>query len=185
MLQVNDLTYRIGARVLLEHATVSVPKGHKVSLIGPNGAGKTTLLRMILGEITPDDGAISVPAGWRVGTVAQEAPDGETSLLDTVLAADEERTALLDEAEHATDPHRIADIQTRLADIDAHSAPARAAAILAGLGFDQAAQSPALPGPVRRHADAGGPGGHPVPCAGPAAAGRADQPSRPGIRPVA
>ena len=141
MLQVNDLTYRIGARVLLEHATVSVPKGHKVSLIGPNGAGKTTLLRLIMGEVTPDEGAISVPTGWRVATVAQEAPAGETSLLDTVLAADEERTALLHEAEHATDPHRIADIQTRLADIDAHSAPARAASILAGLGFDEAAQA--------------------------------------------
>ncbi len=141
MLQVNDLTYRIGARVLLEHATVSVPKGHKVSLIGPNGAGKTTLLRLILGEAAPDEGAISVPQGWRVATVAQEAPAGETSLLDTVLAADRERTALLAEAEHASDPHRIADIQTRLADIDAHSAPARAAAILAGLGFDEPAQA--------------------------------------------
>ncbi len=141
MLQVIDLTYRIGGRVLLERATVSVPKGHKVSLVGPNGAGKTTLLRLILGELAPDEGSISVPQGWRVATVAQEAPAGEESLLDTVLAADEERTALLAEAGHATDPHRIADIQTRLADIDAHSAPARAAAILAGLGFDEAAQA--------------------------------------------
>ena len=140
MLQVNDLTYRIGGRVLLEQATLSVPKGHNVALIGPNGAGKTTLLRMITGDVSPDGGTISVPPGWRIATVAQEAPEGETTLIDTVLAADEERTALLDEAEHATDPHRIADIQTRLADIDAHTAPARAAAILAGLGFDEETQ---------------------------------------------
>ena len=141
MLQVNDLTYRIGGRVLLDRATLTVPKGHKVSLIGPNGAGKTTLLRILMGEVAPDEGSISIPAGWRVATVAQEAPDGDATLLDTVLAADDERTALLHEAEHATDPHRIAEIHTRLADIDAHSAPARAAAILAGLGFDETAQS--------------------------------------------
>ena len=71
-----------------------------------------------------------------MGMVAQEAPAGPESLIDTVLTADRERTALLDEAEHATDPHRIADIHTRLADIEAHRAPARAATILHGLGFN-------------------------------------------------
>ncbi|MEE8270600.1 MAG: ABC-F family ATP-binding cassette domain-containing protein [Alphaproteobacteria bacterium] len=141
MLQINDLTYRIGARVLFDHATQAISRGHKVGLVGPNGAGKTTLIRLLTGELHPDDGAIVVPRRWRVATIAQEAPGGEDSLLDAVLAADRERAALLAEAETATDPHRIAEVHTRLADIDAHTAPARAAAILAGLGFDEAAQA--------------------------------------------
>ncbi|NNG03676.1 MAG: ABC-F family ATP-binding cassette domain-containing protein [Inquilinus sp.] len=140
MLQVNNLTYRVGGRVLLDRASMTVPKSHRVSLIGPNGAGKSTLLRLIAGEIAVDEGSISMPANWRMATVAQEAPGGAESLIDTVLAADRERAVLLDEAEHATDPHRIAEIQVRLADIGAHGAPARAASILAGLGFDEATQ---------------------------------------------
>ena len=140
MLQISGLTYRIGGRVLLDHATVSVAKGRKVGLVGRNGAGKTTLFRLITGEISPDDGEVSVLGRARVGTVAQEAPGGPESLLDTVLAADAELAALTAEAGTATDPNRIAEIHTRLADIDAHTAPARAAAILAGLGFDEAAQ---------------------------------------------
>ena len=140
MLRINGLTYRIGGRMLLDHATVSVAKGRKVGLVGRNGAGKTTLFRLITGEISPDDGEVSVLGRARVGTVAQEAPGGPGSLLDTVLAADAELAALTAEAGIAADPHRIAEIHTRLADIDAHTAPARAAAILAGLGFDEAAQ---------------------------------------------
>ncbi len=140
MLQINGLTYRIGGRTLLDHATVSVAKGRKVGLVGRNGAGKTTLVRLITGEISPDDGEVSVLGRARVGTVAQEAPGGSESLLDTVLAADAELAALTAEAGTAADPHRIAEIHTRLADIEAHTAPARAAAILAGLGFDEAAQ---------------------------------------------
>jgi ATP-binding cassette subfamily F protein 3 len=140
MLQINDVTYRIGGRVLLDRATVAVDRGRRIGLVGPNGTGKTTLLRLITGEAAPDSGSISVPRRWTVGTVPQEAPHGPESLIDTVLAADAERAALLAEAETATDPHRIAEIHTRLADIDAHSAEARAAQILAGLGFDEAAQ---------------------------------------------
>ncbi|MHA1597963.1 MAG: ABC-F family ATP-binding cassette domain-containing protein [Alphaproteobacteria bacterium] len=141
MLHINDLTYRIGGRVLLDNASISVADGHKVGLVGRNGTGKTTLFKMILGDITADDGSISVRPRSRIGTVAQEAPSGPESLLDSVLSADTERNALLEESETATDPGRIADIHTRLADIDAHTAPARAASILAGLGFDEAAQS--------------------------------------------
>lgn len=140
MLQINGLTYRIGGRTLLDHATLTVAKGRKVGLVGRNGAGKTTLFRLITGEISPDDGEVSVLGRARVGTVAQEAPGGPESLLDTVLAADAELAALTAEAGTATDPNRIAEIHTRLADIEAHTAPARAAAILAGLGFDEAAQ---------------------------------------------
>jgi len=140
MLHINDLTYRIGGRLLLESATVAVPKGHKVGLVGRNGTGKSTLFKLITGELTPDGGSINLRPGAKFGMVAQEAPSGPESLIDTVLAADKERTALLVEAETVTDPHRIAEVHTRLADIDAHAAPARAARILSGLGFNEDAQ---------------------------------------------
>ncbi|MCB1483325.1 MAG: ABC-F family ATP-binding cassette domain-containing protein [Hyphomicrobiaceae bacterium] len=140
MLHINDLTYRIEGKVILDAATAAIPPGHKVGLVGRNGAGKTTLLRLLKGEIAPDDGSISTPRNVRIGHVAQEAPGGDVSLIDWVLSADTERAALLEEAEHATDPHRIGEIQLRLTDIDAHSAPARAAQILSGLGFDEDAQ---------------------------------------------
>ena len=141
MLHINDLTFRIEGKPIFEAATAVIPDGHKVGLVGRNGAGKSTLLRLIMGEVHPDDGSITIPKGARIGHVAQEAPGGETSLIDWVLASDLERASLLDEAETATDPDRIAEIQVRLADMGAHSAPARAAAILAGLGFDEAAQN--------------------------------------------
>ncbi|MCB1495905.1 MAG: ABC-F family ATP-binding cassette domain-containing protein [Bauldia sp.] len=141
MLHINDLTYRIGPRLLFDHATVALPEGTKTGLVGPNGAGKTTLFKLITGEIAPETGAVMMPKRTRIGQVAQEAPGSDDALIDVVLAADTERAALIEEAETATDPHRIADIQTRLADIDAHSAEARAAIILSGLGFDGATQA--------------------------------------------
>ncbi len=140
MLHINDLTYRIGHRLLIDHATAALPDGAKAGLVGANGAGKTTLFRLISGEIAPESGAIGLPRNTRIGQVAQEAPAGPEALIEVVLAADRERAALLAEAETARDPHRIAEIHTRLADIDSHSAEARAAAILAGLGFDTEAQ---------------------------------------------
>ncbi|AWK86903.1 ABC-F family ATP-binding cassette domain-containing protein [Azospirillum thermophilum] len=141
MLHINDLTFRFGGRVLFDRATAVVPKGHRVALVGRNGTGKSTLLKLIAGQLQTDAGAITVPAGMKIGMVAQEAPSGPVSLIDTVLAADKERTALLEEAETATDPLRIGEIHARLADIEAHSAPARAAQILSGLGFDAEAQA--------------------------------------------
>jgi ATP-binding cassette, subfamily F, member 3 len=141
MLHVNELTYRIAGRVLIDRATVAVSAGQKVALVGRNGSGKTTLLKLIAGELQPDGGAISVPPRWRTGRVAQDAPAGPEALIDIVLAADTERTQLLRTAEMATDPHEIAETHERLAQIQAHAAPARAAAILAGLGFDAAAQA--------------------------------------------
>lgn len=141
MLHINDLTFRMEGRLLLDRVTAAVPPGQKVGFVGRNGTGKSTLLKIITGEYQPETGGISYPKNWRVGMVTQEAPSGPISLLDTVLAANRERASLLAEAETATDPHRIAEIQTRLADIGAHAAPARAATILAGLGFDEAAQA--------------------------------------------
>lgn len=140
MLHINDITYRIEGKPILDGATVAIPTGHKVGLVGRNGAGKSTLVRLIVGDIGPDDGSIATAKGARIGYVAQEAPGGEASLIDWVLAADTERASLLDEAETATDPGRIAAIHERLVDIDAHAAPARAAQILSGLGFDEDAQ---------------------------------------------
>ena len=144
MLHINDLTYRLGERMLIDNATVALPTGSRVGLVGRNGAGKTTLFRLIAGELASETGTISIPRQTRMGRVEQEAPGGEQTLIDFVLEADKERAALLEEAEEASDPMRIAEIQTRLVDIDAHAAPARAARILSGLGFDEAAQNRAL-----------------------------------------
>ncbi|MQX38539.1 ABC-F family ATP-binding cassette domain-containing protein [Roseospira navarrensis] len=135
MLQINGLTYRIGGRLLFDGASVSLPAGARVGLVGRNGTGKSTLLRLILGEIAPDAGEIVVHPRARVGRLAQEAPDGPVSLLDCVLAADTERAALLAEEAATTDGHRIGEIHERLTAIEAHTAEARAARILAGLGF--------------------------------------------------
>ncbi|NDV99510.1 ABC-F family ATP-binding cassette domain-containing protein [Salipiger sp. PrR002] len=140
MLSIRDISYSVEGRPLLEEASAVIPAGHKVGLVGPNGAGKTTLFRLIRGELTLDGGEIELPARAKIGGVAQEAPASDVSLIETVLACDLERAALMAEAETATDAHRIAEVQTRLADIDAWSAEARAATILKGLGFDEAAQ---------------------------------------------
>src|SRR5688572_16343395 len=141
MLTIDQLSLRVAGRLLIDEASVQIPSGARVGLVGRNGTGKTTLFRAITGELALEHGRIDVPARARIGRLTQEAPGGPEPLIDVVLAADRERTALLAEAETATDPHRIAEIQTRLADIGAHAAPARAAGILAGLGFDAAAQA--------------------------------------------
>ena len=140
MLHINDVTYRIGGRTLLEQATVAITPGTKAGLVGRNGTGKSTLFKLLNEELTPEAGTLSIRKGARVGQVAQEAPGNDVSLLDTVLAADVERTTLMREAETTTDPDRIAEIQIRLVDIGAHTAESRAGAILHGLGFDALTQ---------------------------------------------
>ena len=135
MLSFENITVRIAGREILSGATANIPAGRRVGLVGRNGAGKSTLFKVILGQLHADDGSVSWPQSWRVGAVAQEAPGTDESLVDTVLAADAERTALLAEAETATDGHRLGEIYGRLDAIDAYTAPARAAEILAGLGF--------------------------------------------------
>ncbi|WP_271608756.1 ABC-F family ATP-binding cassette domain-containing protein, partial [Bradyrhizobium sp. CCBAU 21359] len=127
-------------RLLIDQSSVQITPGSRVGLVGRNGTGKSTLFKVIRGELAAEHGSVTLPPRWSVGSLAQEAPNGPESLISVVLKADLERDALLHEAESATDPHRIAEIQTRLVDIDAHSAPSRAAAILSGLGFSAADQ---------------------------------------------
>jgi ATP-binding cassette subfamily F protein 3 len=140
MLVIDELAVRVAGRLLLDGASAHIPTGARVGLVGRNGAGKTTLFRVIAGEMAPEHGQVQHTPRGSIDRLAQEAPDGPDSLLETVLKADRERAQLLAEAEHATEPNRIAEIQTRLADIGAHAAPARAAGILAGLGFSHADQ---------------------------------------------
>jgi ATP-binding cassette subfamily F protein 3 len=140
MLTIEDLSVRIAGRLLIESASVRVPAGARVGLVGRNGTGKSTLFNVITGDLGAESGRLTLRPRARIGRLAQEAPNGPQPLVEVVLAADSERAALLAEADTATDPDRIAEIHTRLADIDAHSAPARAAAILSGLGFSAADQ---------------------------------------------
>lgn len=148
MLHINELGHAVGGRTLFRGATLVVPAGRKVGLVGRNGAGKTTLLRLIAGELPPDTGTVSVRTRARVGRVAQEAPGGLQCLLDAVLSADRERTELMAAAERLAEPDAdavgLAEVHERLRAIDAHSAPARAGAILFGLGFSAADQTRSL-----------------------------------------
>ncbi|MCL6682758.1 ABC-F family ATP-binding cassette domain-containing protein [Sphingomonas alba] len=140
MLTINGITVRLGGRAILDRASASITPGSKVGLIGRNGAGKSTLMKVIVGQLEADEGEIEMPRRTRLGYIAQEAPSGTTTPFDAVLAADTERAALLDEAEHCTDAHRLGDIHDRLLAIDAYSAPSRAGRILLGLGFDDEMQ---------------------------------------------
>ena len=141
MLSITDISVRIAGRLLIDRGSAQIVPGARVGLIGRNGAGKSTLFHAIRGDLPIETGSIFLPPKWRIGSLAQEAPNGPESLIDVVLDADLERAALMREADSAHDPHRIAEIQTRLVDIDAHSATARAAAILSGLGFSTADQA--------------------------------------------
>jgi ATP-binding cassette subfamily F protein 3 len=136
MLRINALTYHVGGRTILDAATAAIPVGAKVGLVGRNGVGKTTLLRLIAGELQPDGGEVETPRRWRIATLPQEAPGGDEPVIDHVLAADPERTALLAEIEAGAAPDRVVEAHRRLGEIGAHAAPARAAEILAGLGFE-------------------------------------------------
>ena len=140
MLSINNLTYMISGRTLLNRANFRISPGQKIGLVGPNGVGKSTLFKLITGELQADSGEIVLSPRISVGIVSQELPDDDTTLIDIVLAADKERASLLDEAEHSEDPERIGYIYTRLNEIGAYEAPSRAATILAGLGFDDEAQ---------------------------------------------
>src|SRR5262245_19308815 len=132
MLTVTDLSFRHGERVLFDRASAAVSDGWKVGLVGRNGAGKSTLLRLVQGELEADGGDINMTGRMRVGSVPQDPPGGDIPVIGAVLAADKERAALLAEAETCEDGFRLAEIHTRLDEIGAAAAPARAAAILNG-----------------------------------------------------
>jgi ATP-binding cassette subfamily F protein 3 len=140
MFALNSITVRLGGHVVLDRATATIPPRSRVGLVGRNGAGKSTLLKLIAGLGEADEGSVEMPRGIRIGYIAQEAPGGDATPFDTVVAADEERARLLAEAAHSHDAHRLGEIHERLAAIGAYAAPANAARILAGLGFDEAAQ---------------------------------------------
>ena len=178
MLHVNDLSFRHGERVLFDRASAAISDGWKVGLVGRNGAGKSTLLRLIQGQIEADGGNINMIGRMRIGSVPQDPPGGDITVLDAVLAADVERTALLAEDETCHDGLRLAEIHARLDEIGAASAPSRAASILHGLGFDNEAQGAALRRVLRRLAHARGAGRHAVQQSRPPDPRRAVEPSR-------
>ena len=140
MLSIEDLSVRIAGRLLIEGADVRIPEGSRIGLVGRNGSGKSTLFNVITGQVAAETGEIGIPPRWRVGRLAQEAPNGPESLIDVVLQADVERTTLLHQAETEQDPHKIGDIYARLNEIGAYAAPAKSASILSGLGFSEADQ---------------------------------------------
>ncbi|HEX7876465.1 MAG TPA: ABC-F family ATP-binding cassette domain-containing protein [Sphingobium sp.] len=140
MLNLKDITVRLGGRTILDRASAALPPRSRVGLIGRNGAGKSTLMKVMIGQLDPDEGGCDMPRDTRLGYIAQEAPSGIATPFDTVLAADKERAALMAEAEHTEDPDRLGHIYERLNAIDAYTAPARAARILVGLGFDEEMQ---------------------------------------------
>ncbi len=141
MLNLNGITVRLGGRTILDRATASLPPKSRVGLIGRNGAGKSTLMKVMIGQLEPDDGSIEMPRKTRIGYIAQEAPAGDATPFETVLAADTERAALLHDSETCHDPERLGEIHERLIAIDAYTAPARASRILVGLGFDEDMQA--------------------------------------------
>jgi ATP-binding cassette subfamily F protein 3 len=140
MLNINGITVRLGGRTILDGASATLPARSRVGLIGRNGAGKSTLMKVMMKMLDPDNGSIDMPKGTRIGYIAQEAPHGASTPIDTVLAADTERAALLTESETCEDPDRLGDVYERLIAIDAYTAPARASGILVGLGFDEEMQ---------------------------------------------
>ena len=151
MLRISNLTLARGAKRLLEGASLAVHAGHKVGLIGPNGCGKSSLFALLLGELHTDSGDVSLPPSWTVAHVAQETPAVSSAAIEFVLDGDRELRAVeralqMAEAAAAVDPElageSLAELHHRFDEIGGYAARARAATLLAGLGF-----------PVARHSE--------------------------------
>ena len=140
MITINNITVRLGGQTILDGATASIPPGARAGIVGRNGTGKSTLMKALVGQIEPDAGSLDMPRRARIGYIAQETPAGPMTPFEAVLAADTERTRLLEESETCTDPDRLGDVYERLLATDAYAAPSRAARILVGLGFDEEMQ---------------------------------------------
>ena len=137
MLRIENLVFDAWGRRFFDSASVAIPSGTKVGLVGRNGVGKSTLFKIILGDLVPLSGEILLPKSAQIGSVDQEHPATPVTLIDTILAADTRREALNAALETAA-PDEMAEIYHELNAIDADRAPARAAEILAGLGFANA-----------------------------------------------
>ncbi|MEM8800788.1 MAG: ABC-F family ATP-binding cassette domain-containing protein, partial [Pseudomonadota bacterium] len=135
MLHINNLVYRIGNRLLFDNATIAITAKQKVGFVGRNGTGKSTLLRLIMGEISPESGSIELAPRAVVETIAQEAPSGDLTLIETVIAGNQNLTRAREAANAAVSAQEIADTQERLTILGSHAAEARAGSILSGLGF--------------------------------------------------
>ena len=140
MIELKNLTLQRGSKLLLDKANLTVSPQRRVGLVGRNGTGKSSLFALIKGEIAQDGGDVLLPAHWKLASVAQETPALDISALDYVLQGDGElqlfQTAL-HEAEVKNDGMKQAEYHAKLEEIDAYSAPARAAKLLSGLGFSQ------------------------------------------------
>ncbi len=137
MLTVSDLTYKIGARTILDDSNITIMDNWKVGVVGKNGAGKTTLFKLISGDLTPDGGTIKKNSNKRLGIVRQDLPEVDTPLIDIVLESNIELTNLWKQTETEKNPEKIAGIYERLQDLDAYSAPSKASRLLTGLGFTE------------------------------------------------
>jgi ATP-binding cassette subfamily F protein 3 len=138
MIRLDSLTLRRGPQVLLENVDLALHAGWRVGITGRNGAGKSSLLALVAGELAPDAGHFERPTNWSMAWVRQEVPALESTALDYVLDGDAELRAIerdLVAAEDAHDGMRIAHLHERLHTIGGYAAPARAGALLHGLGF--------------------------------------------------
>jgi ATP-binding cassette subfamily F protein 3 len=138
LIQFRDLTLARGARVLIQEASLQLHPGWRIGLVGPNGSGKSSLFALLRGELHPETGDCELPRQWKLASVAQETPSLPQPAIEFVLDGDEalrDGERELAEAERSHDGHAVAAAHARIDALDGYGARARAASLLAGLGF--------------------------------------------------